>query len=80
MQCIKANGARSSRSARTVASISSGVDMPGDTIIGYCHIGQQATAMLFAARTAGYKVLLYDGSFTDWQRRDLPVEKPAEKQ
>ncbi len=48
---------------------------PGDTIIGYCHIGQQATAMLFAARTAGYKVLLYDGSFTDWQRRDLPVEK-----
>jgi thiosulfate/3-mercaptopyruvate sulfurtransferase len=52
---------------------------PGDTIIGYCHIGQQATAMLFAARTAGYKVLLYDGSFTDWQRRDLPVEKPADK-
>jgi thiosulfate/3-mercaptopyruvate sulfurtransferase len=48
---------------------------PGDTIIGYCHIGQQATAMLFAARTAGYKVLLYDGSFTEWQRLDLPVEK-----
>jgi len=24
---------------------------PGDTVIGYCHIGQQATAMLFAART-----------------------------
>ena len=37
---------------------------PGDTIIGYCHIGQQATGMLFAARTLGYKVLLYDGSFT----------------
>ena len=36
---------------------------PGDTIIGYCHIGQQATAMLFAARTLGHKVLLYDGSF-----------------
>lgn len=51
---------------------------PGDTIIGYCHIGQQATAMLFAARTAGYKVLLYDGSFTEWQRRDLPVEKPGD--
>ena len=52
---------------------------PGDTIIGYCHIGQQATGVLFAARTAGYKVLLYDGSFTEWQRRDLPVENPSAK-
>ncbi len=50
---------------------------PGDTIIGYCHIGQQATAMLFAARTLGYNVLLYDGSFTEWQKRDLPVENPS---
>jgi thiosulfate/3-mercaptopyruvate sulfurtransferase len=39
---------------------------PGDTIIGYCHIGQQATAMLFAARALGYPVRLYDGSFEDW--------------
>ena len=27
---------------------------PGDTVIGYCHIGQQATAVLFAARTLGH--------------------------
>jgi thiosulfate/3-mercaptopyruvate sulfurtransferase len=47
---------------------------PGDTVITYCHIGQQATAVLFAARTLGYKVMLYDGSFEDWSRRDLPVE------
>ena len=47
---------------------------PGDTVIAYCHIGQQATAVIFAARAAGYKVLLYDGSFEDWSRRDLPVE------
>jgi thiosulfate/3-mercaptopyruvate sulfurtransferase len=47
---------------------------PADTIVGYCHIGQQATAMLFAARTLGHPVLLYDGSFEDWSRRDLPVE------
>jgi thiosulfate/3-mercaptopyruvate sulfurtransferase len=47
---------------------------PGDTIIGYCHIGQQATAMLFAARTLGHDVLLYDGSFQDWSKRGLPVE------
>ena len=49
---------------------------PGDTVIGYCHIGQQATAMLFAARSLGYKVVLYDGSFEDWSKRDLPVDNP----
>lgn len=47
---------------------------PGDTVIGYCHIGQQATAMLFAARLLGHPVLLYDGSFEDWSQRGLPVE------
>jgi thiosulfate/3-mercaptopyruvate sulfurtransferase len=48
----------------------------GDTIIGYCHIGQQASAMLFAARTLGYAVQLYDGSFEDWSTHtDYPVEK-----
>jgi thiosulfate/3-mercaptopyruvate sulfurtransferase len=52
---------------------------PGDTVIGYCHIGQQATAMLFAARTVGHNVLLYDGSFEDWNNRNLPLEVPAKK-
>ena len=53
---------------------------PGDTIIGYRHIGQQATAMLFAARTLGHPVLLYDGSFEDWSRHaDYPVETVAAK-
>ena len=54
---------------------------PGDTVITYCHIGQQATAALFAARLLGHKALLYDGSFEDWSRRaDFPVENPAAKQ
>ena len=35
---------------------------PGDTVVAYCHIGQQATAVIFAARTLGIKALLYDGS------------------
>lgn len=48
---------------------------PGDKLIVYCHIGQQATATLFAARTLGYDAVLYDGSFEDWSARDLPVEK-----
>jgi thiosulfate/3-mercaptopyruvate sulfurtransferase len=53
---------------------------PGDTVIGYCHIGQQATAMLFAARLTGHPVLLYDGSFEDWSRHaDFPVENPSRR-
>ena len=47
---------------------------PGDTVIAYCHIGQQATGVIFAARLLGHKVALYDGSFEDWSRRGLPVE------
>jgi thiosulfate/3-mercaptopyruvate sulfurtransferase len=52
----------------------------GDTVIGYCHIGQQTTAMLFAERLLGHDVLLYDGSFQDWSRHaDYPVENPSAK-
>jgi thiosulfate/3-mercaptopyruvate sulfurtransferase len=52
---------------------------PGDTVIGYCHIGQQATAMLFAARRLGHTVMLYDGSFEDWSLHHpgYPVEASA---
>jgi thiosulfate/3-mercaptopyruvate sulfurtransferase len=47
----------------------------GDSIVVYCHIGQQATAVIFAARSLGYKARLYDGSFDDWSaRKELPVE------
>jgi thiosulfate/3-mercaptopyruvate sulfurtransferase len=52
---------------------------PGDTVVAYCHIGQQATTTLFAARTLGHPILLYDGSFEDWARRGLPVENPSKK-
>jgi len=52
---------------------------PKDTVVAYCHIGQQATAVLFAARSLGHPVLLFDGSFQEWGRRtDLPVENPAD--
>jgi thiosulfate/3-mercaptopyruvate sulfurtransferase len=49
----------------------------GDTVITYCHIGQQGTLVWFAARIAGYEARLYDGSFTYWSRQArLPVERP----
>ena len=53
---------------------------PGDTVVTYCHIGQQATATLFAARTLGFKVMLYDGSFEDWSKRNLPVANPSARE
>src|SRR5690606_12799727 len=46
----------------------------GDRVVVYCHIGQQATAVFFAARLLGYDVRLYDGSFQDWSKHtELPV-------
>jgi thiosulfate/3-mercaptopyruvate sulfurtransferase len=49
---------------------------PGDSLTTYCHIGQQASVLYFAARYLGYEAHLYDGSFEDWSHRaELPVEK-----
>lgn len=48
---------------------------PGDTVVAYCHIGQQATQVLLAARTLGFTVRLFDGSFEEWSRKDYPVAK-----
>ena len=46
-----------------------------DTVAVYCHIGQQASVDYFAAKRAGLKVKLYDGSYQEWSRlTDMPVE------
>lgn len=50
----------------------------GDTVVAYCAVGLVATSTVLAARTLGYKVLLYDGSFDDWSNRHLPVTNPSE--
>ena len=53
---------------------------PGDTVVSYCHIGQQASLVYFVARYLGYEARLYDGSFEDWSSRDdLPVVNPSDE-
>ena len=48
---------------------------PGDHVIAYCHIGQQATAVYFAGRYLGIDVRMYDGS---WEEYSKHTELPAE--
>jgi thiosulfate/3-mercaptopyruvate sulfurtransferase len=49
---------------------------PGDTVVAYCHVGQQATAVVLAARLLGHPVVMYDGAFQDWAVNARgPVEK-----
>jgi thiosulfate/3-mercaptopyruvate sulfurtransferase len=49
---------------------------PGDTVVVYCHVGQQATAVILGARLLGHPVALYDGAFQDWAVNQRgPVEK-----
>jgi thiosulfate/3-mercaptopyruvate sulfurtransferase len=52
----------------------------GQTVVTYCHIGQQASLVWFGARLLGFQARLYDGSFQDWVRHpELPMVNPAAK-
>jgi thiosulfate/3-mercaptopyruvate sulfurtransferase len=52
---------------------------PSTSVATYCHTGQQASLLYFAARYLGYEAHLYDGSFEDWSNKtELPVEKSVE--
>ena len=49
---------------------------PNDTVVAYCHIGLQATTVVFGARLTGRKAVMYDGAFEDWAKNSRgPVEK-----
>jgi thiosulfate/3-mercaptopyruvate sulfurtransferase len=49
---------------------------PGQPVITYCHIGQQATLLWFVARELGYEAKLFDGSFQQWSGTSLPLGTP----
>jgi thiosulfate/3-mercaptopyruvate sulfurtransferase len=66
--------------AKTIDLFKAAGIKPGDTVVSYCHIGQQATVIYFAAKRLGFTALLYDGSWDEWSRKpDLPIEPVAPK-
>lgn len=42
-------------------------------VVTYCHIGQQASLLWFAATLIGRDARLFDGSFQEWSGSTLPV-------
>lgn len=48
---------------------------PGDKLIAYCRSGPRAALGYLALRQMGYDARLFDGSFAEWSRAGLPVEK-----
>jgi thiosulfate/3-mercaptopyruvate sulfurtransferase len=47
---------------------------PGGEMVTYCRSGMQSAFDYFVAKYLGYEVSMYDASFYEWARQDLPVE------
>jgi thiosulfate/3-mercaptopyruvate sulfurtransferase len=46
---------------------------PKDTVVTYCFVGYRASMTYLVARYLGYQAKLYDGSYQDWSKRQLPT-------
>jgi thiosulfate/3-mercaptopyruvate sulfurtransferase len=51
---------------------------PGDRVVAYCRSGPRAALGYLALKEAGYDVRLFDGSFAEWSRNGLPVDRAEE--
>lgn len=53
---------------------------PGEPLVAYCHVGQQASLVTLVARMLGHAVGLYDGSWEEWSAHpELPAEQDQEE-
>jgi thiosulfate/3-mercaptopyruvate sulfurtransferase len=50
-------------------------ELPGGDLVAYCGSGVTACVVLHRAWLAGRDGVLYPGSWSDWSRRRLPVER-----
>ena len=50
-------------------------ELPDGELVAYCGSGVTATVVLHRLHLAGREGKLYPGSWSEWEQRDLPVEK-----
>ena len=50
-------------------------ELPGGDLVAYCGSGVTACVVLHRLALAGHDAKLYPGSWSEWERRDLPVER-----
>lgn len=65
--------------------VATGEPVPGDhirarigdagEIVTYCHSGSRSALATLALRAAGYRARNYPGSWHEWSRHDLPLER-----
>jgi thiosulfate/3-mercaptopyruvate sulfurtransferase len=71
---VDASGKLKDKSALEALFREAGIK-PGQTVVTYCHIGQQASVIYLVARYLGYDARMYDGSYTEWASKpELQVE------
>jgi thiosulfate/3-mercaptopyruvate sulfurtransferase len=53
--------------------------VPGRPLVTYCRTGMQSSFDYFVAKYLGYEPSMYDASFFEWSKKDLPAESSPSK-